>query len=81
MIVNHDVMVPPDGLAAILESLGDLNQLFGGEHAIAEVAGIVGGRSRMTESKLVRSKAGGSSLTLAAHSRHEALSSMSRGAA
>ena len=57
--VDHHVVVPADRLAAVLESLPHLDQLFGGELLIAEVAPVVGLGIGMREAELVRGEAAG----------------------
>src|ERR1700677_3318846 len=64
MAVNHDVVIPPDGLAAILKSLRDVHQLLGCKHTITKVAGIVCARVSMRSAKFVRGKSAGISLDL-----------------
>jgi len=32
--MDHDVVIPADGFAAVLEALPDLRQLAGGQHAV-----------------------------------------------
>ena len=80
--VDHDVVVPADRLAAVLEPLLDVDQLSRRQHAVGRIARrdpsvrLVCGNPNLWEVKPL-----GCALTCAAHSLHEPLSSMFFGAA
>ena len=79
--VDHDVVVPADRLAAVLEALADPRQLGGREHPVGAVAARGSDRGSVcAKPNLWAVKPLGSDFTRSAHSRHEAGSIMSRGA-
>src|SRR5580704_10331552 len=57
MAVDHQVVIPADRLPAVIETASNIDQRFGGEHAIRGIARRVIGRSRKAE--LMRCKAAG----------------------
>lgn len=56
--VDHDVVVPTDGFAAVFEALGDVDEFLGSEETIAAIAGAVFGGIGVGEAELVAGKTG-----------------------
>ena len=54
MAVDHNVVVPANGFATVLESLAQLDEFPGGELLVAGVAAVVGLRIRPRETEFVR---------------------------